>query len=64
MRIMFQHLGANILAREILTTYEKPLNEESAISMINSLVKLSKPKIFFLGFFSNFVKYLFYTLCF
>jgi hypothetical protein len=42
MRIMFQHLGANILAREILTTYEKPLNEESAISMINSLVKLSK----------------------
>lgn len=42
MRIMFQHLGANILAREILTTYEKPLNEESAIAMINSLVKLSK----------------------
>ena len=25
MRIQFQHLGANILAREILTTYEKPL---------------------------------------
>lgn len=42
MRIMFQHLGANILAREILTTYEKPLNDESAIAMINSLVKLSK----------------------
>ena len=42
MRIMFQHLGANILAREILTTYEKPLNEETAISMINNLVKLSK----------------------
>ena len=42
MRIMFQHLGANILAREILTTYEKELNEESAISMINSLKKLSK----------------------
>ncbi len=42
MRIMFQHLGANILAREILTTYEKQLNEESAIAMINSLVKLSK----------------------
>ena len=41
MRIMFQHLGANILAREILTTYEKPLNEESAISMIKNLVKLS-----------------------
>jgi chromate reductase, NAD(P)H dehydrogenase (quinone) len=42
MRIMFQHLGANILAREILTTYEKPLNDETAISMINNLVKLSK----------------------
>ena len=42
MRIMFQHLGANILAREILTTYEKPLNEDTAISIINSLVKLSK----------------------
>ena len=42
MRIMFQHLGANILARELLTTYEKPLNDESAIAMINSLVKLSK----------------------
>ena len=41
MRIMFQHLGANILAREILTTYEKPLNEETAISMINNLTKLS-----------------------
>lgn len=42
MRIMFQHLGSNILAREILTTYEKPLNEETAISMINNLAKLSK----------------------
>ena len=42
MRIQFQHLGANILAREILTTYEKPLNEETAISMINTLAKLAK----------------------
>lgn len=42
MRIQFQHLGANILAREILTTYEKPLNEETAIGMINSLIRLSK----------------------
>jgi len=41
MRIMYQHLGANILAREILTTYEKPLNEESAKKMIEQLVKLS-----------------------
>jgi NAD(P)H-dependent FMN reductase len=42
MRIQFQHLGANILARELLTTYEKPLNENSAIIMIKQLEKLSK----------------------
>jgi len=42
MRIQFQHLGANILARELLTTYEKPLNEESANVMIEQLVKLSR----------------------
>ncbi len=41
MRIQFQHLGANILAREILTTYEKPLNEETAIALIKNLKKLS-----------------------
>lgn len=42
MRIQFQHLGANILARELLTTYEKPLNEDSAKVMIQQLEKLSK----------------------
>ena len=42
MRIQFQHLGANILAREILTTYEKSFNEETAIGMIKSLKRLSK----------------------
>jgi len=42
MRIQFQHLGANILARELLTTYEKPLNEDSAVVMIKQLEKLSK----------------------
>lgn len=42
MRIQFQHLGANILARELLTTYEKPLNEETAIAMIKRLDKLSE----------------------
>ncbi|NQY22348.1 MAG: NAD(P)H-dependent oxidoreductase [Campylobacteraceae bacterium] len=42
MRIMFQHLGANILAREILTTYEKPLNEETAKNIIKQLAELSK----------------------
>lgn len=41
MRMMFQHLGANIIAREVLTTYEKPLNEESANNMISQLIKLS-----------------------
>ena len=42
MRIQFQHLGANILAREILTTYEKSLNEETAIGMIKSFEKTIK----------------------
>jgi NAD(P)H-dependent FMN reductase len=42
MRIQFQHLGANILARELLTTYEKPLGEDSAKIMIKQLVKLSR----------------------
>jgi len=42
MRIMYQHLGANILARELLTTYEKPLSNESAKKMIEQLVKLSQ----------------------
>lgn len=42
MRIQFQHLGANILARELLTTYEKQLSDESAKIMINQLVKLSR----------------------
>lgn len=41
MRIMFQHLGANVLSRELLTTYQKPLNEESAINIITQLIKLS-----------------------
>jgi NAD(P)H-dependent FMN reductase len=42
MRIMYQHLGANIIARELLTTYQKPLNEDSAKKVIEQLVKLSK----------------------
>jgi len=41
MRMMFQHLGANVIAREILTTYEKPLNEDTANNMIIQLIKLS-----------------------
>lgn len=42
MRIQFQHLGANILAREILTSYDKPLNEDSAKNIILQLDKLSR----------------------
>ena len=42
MRIQFQHLGANILAREILTSYDKPLNEDTAKNMIQQLAKLSR----------------------
>jgi len=42
MRIQFQHLGANILARELLTSYDKPLNEEAANNMISQLGKLSR----------------------
>lgn len=42
MRLQFGHMGANILSREILTSYDKPLNEESANSMISQLAKLSK----------------------
>lgn len=41
MRIMFQHLGANILAREIITNYEKSLNKDSAKSMLENLVRLA-----------------------
>lgn len=42
MRIMFQHLGANVLSREIITNYQKELNEESALTMIKHLVKLAR----------------------
>ncbi len=42
MRIMFQHLGANVLSREILTTYEIQLNKETATNIIKQLAKLSE----------------------
>ncbi len=41
MRMMFQHLGANIIARELLTTYEKNLNDDTANNMIIQLAKLT-----------------------
>ena len=50
MRIMFQHLGANILAREILTTYEKPLNEESAKNIVKQFHELFKQFVIFVLF--------------
>ena len=40
MQMHFQHLGANILARELLTNYDKPLNKEAAIGIIIKLAKL------------------------
>ena len=40
MRMMFQHLGANVIAREILTTYEKSLSEEAANNIIAQLNRL------------------------
>ena len=42
MRIMFQHLGANVLSREIITNYQNELNEESAEQIINTLIKITK----------------------
>jgi len=41
MRIQFQHLGANILARDISIGYGKQLNEDSARNIISQLVKFS-----------------------
>jgi NAD(P)H-dependent FMN reductase len=41
MRSMFSHLGANVLSREILTNYEKNLNEETAKNIIQQLIRIS-----------------------
>lgn len=41
MRAMFTFLGANIISREILTNYEKPYKKETAISIVNELIKYS-----------------------
>ncbi|MFZ8934265.1 MAG: NADPH-dependent FMN reductase [Bacteriovoracaceae bacterium] len=40
MRMQYSFIGVNILGRTLLTNYNKPLNEESANSCIDSLLKL------------------------
>lgn len=42
MRLQFIHMGANVLGRELLTSYDKPLNEESANNILEQLGKLIK----------------------
>ena len=42
MRLQFIHMGANVLGRELLTSYDKPLNEESANNILEQLGKLTK----------------------
>lgn len=39
MRLQFSYVGVNILGRTLLTNYNKPLNEESAHSCLDSLLK-------------------------
>ena len=42
MRIMMAHLGANLLAREIITNYEKTLSEDAAQSIVTQLARLTR----------------------
>ena len=39
MRLQLSFLGANILGRQILTNFGKPLNRESAITVVKQLIK-------------------------
>jgi len=41
MRIQMAHLGANVVGREILTSYSKPLNEESARAVLRQVNRSS-----------------------
>lgn len=41
MRIQLEHLGTNVIARELLTHYQKPLNPDSASAVLSELQKLS-----------------------
>lgn len=40
MRQQFSYIGANVIGRQILTNYNKPLNPESAISVLKEVTKL------------------------
>lgn len=42
MRAQLEHLGTNVLARQILTHYKKPLNPDSAKAVIGELLNYSK----------------------
>ena len=41
MRLQLEHLGTNVIARELLTHYQKPLNPDSALAVLSELKKLS-----------------------
>jgi chromate reductase, NAD(P)H dehydrogenase (quinone) len=42
MRSQLEHLGTNVIARQLLTHYQKALNPDSAKAVIDQLLKLSK----------------------
>jgi len=42
LRTQLEHLGTNVLARQILTHYQKPLNPDSAKAVVEELLKYSK----------------------
>lgn len=41
LQLMLQHLGAIVMPRQILTSYDKPMNEKSAKAIMNQLVTLT-----------------------
>ena len=42
MRLQLQHLGSNVIARELLTHYQKALKPDSALAVLTELKKLSQ----------------------
>lgn len=43
MRLQLSFLGANVLGRQLLTNYNKPLNPESAEAVVSELLHLGSP---------------------
>jgi chromate reductase len=43
MRAQLSFLGANVLGRQLLANYQKPLNEDSATAVVAQLLALSAP---------------------